>query len=96
MMILICSYEALVSTYQTESCQPEDKAVCNSENFVSTYHTTGSHYKQAVRSSENLAPNRQTTPCHVQDAGSECSALVPPIRPFAVMTRDINRVSKAS
>jgi len=30
----ICSYEVLVSTYQRESCQSEDKAVCNSENFL--------------------------------------------------------------
>jgi len=73
----ICSYEALVSTYQRESCQSEDKAVCNSENLLSVYYTTGYHHEETVFSSENLASNRQTIPCHVQHAGSVCSALVP-------------------
>ena len=73
----ICSYEVLVSTFQTESCQSEDKTVCNSENLLSIYYNTGYHHEETVRSSENLAPNRQTTPCHVQDAGSVFSAFVP-------------------
>jgi hypothetical protein len=73
----ICSYEVLVSTYQTQSCQSEDKTVCNSENYLSIYYTTGYHHEEIFCSSENLAPNRQNTPCHVQDAGSVCSAFVP-------------------
>jgi hypothetical protein len=54
----------------------EDKAVCNSEKNLSIYHTTGYHHEETVCSSENLVPNRQATPCHVQYAGSVCSALV--------------------